>query len=203
LPAQRSNSAVPPSPISSLLALVLCTLLTQPAAAQMKRGCSGAIRMSSAPTGSIVLANMDASGFCKNRRHANDCRKAARRAIDNCAGALWDARWSHAIPAACTTRPGGGRAGMNYFRWTQIIVSLPHGDSLKDRIEHNVCCGGGGRSDTYQARICWYTNGDTGCVPSSGGFSSSGGGTFSSSYGVKCAELRAAGLCGTARRTNP
>ncbi len=188
--------------VARLLATV--TLLAASAAqADIKRGCNGTISMNSYPTGVVVLADMDASGFCRNRARANDCRRAARRKLDDCARSLWDSRWTYQIPRACTTPPSNPRSGMNYFRWTQILVDLPNGaDSLKDRVEYNVCCQPNPQFNTFQAAIFYTTNGQKGCAQFEGVLGSSNREDLTTEYTVRCRELRRQGLCPTGRRTS-
>ncbi|MEM9723913.1 MAG: hypothetical protein AAF909_00425 [Pseudomonadota bacterium] len=163
------------------------------AAADIKRGCSGTISALIAGT-KTQIAELDASGFCKNKRKADNCRAQARSMIEACAQAMWNDRWDHRISPVCLQKPDAPRRGVNYFRWTQVIEGLPNGQgSLKDRIEYNTCCLGNRGPGNFLVNLSWFARGDRGC---------SRGGLIYEGYEVNCRQMRQAGLCGAPRRTS-
>jgi hypothetical protein len=83
------------------------------------------------------IARLEGRGACANSVWANRCRERARDAIDDCRKALWDNRFTNAIPAACRsgtdTRPGAR------LTWDGI-ATFPQSDRIFSRVIHSACC---------------------------------------------------------------
>lgn len=188
------------------LGMALCLSLVFPTIVQadITRGCSVVIFASNSnftPT-HRTLAEIKTQGACNSRAKANTCRSRAYGAAKSCTSDLWAARWNHTLPSSCNNL-GSGRTGAKLI-WNGIISQLSNGqNSLKDRIEFESCC----RSDWLRSKdtvhVRWLATGDKGCGPHKTGQKSFyGGGDFARQYGINCAALRTAGICGKPTRTN-
>jgi hypothetical protein len=122
------------------------------ASAEIVRSCSGQV---------FGIATIGGEGTCKNKAHANDCRKHAHDAILDCAKALYAARASGTkLPAACR---GGGGAKRAVLHWDQIILGI-RGDNLGDRIRWNECCRGQNPNRKGKTGFSVRVVGDKGCA---------------------------------------
>lgn len=157
------------------------------ATAGIVRSCSGTLW---GPVRDIATINGE--GTCKNKAHANDCRKQAQDAILACAKALYAARTSGTkVPAACK---GGGGAKSAVLHWDQVILGI-RGNNLGDRVRWNTCCRGK-PPNTNQTKVFLSVAGDKGC-----GGTKTGKNTFQSDYNIgtiffDCQKQRQNGLCG-------
>jgi len=183
---------------TTTLALLLVSLVAEDAAAREWRGCSASIEIV-ADGKRATLWELEGRGSCRNRAHANDCRRAARDAIANCVRGAWRDRWERKLPGECapgsesgSTRPfvkgildtdfgrGRGSQGEQDFKWA---------------VEHAACCSLHPTAGPLQVAVGADTAGDTGCQsPASiqeGPFDL----MLQQNYQVDCRRVREQGVC--------
>ncbi len=186
--------------------LLIFTLAFIPlsAAAEITRGCGGAIFVQNLPDGSFReserIMDLNASGRCSGVSTANNCRVLARLALLECYDALWAERNAHVVPAACKPGFDTDSNRVNWTRFIGIYVNLPGGaDSWIDRVRREACCNPR-QFDDVTVSIRWIITGDTGCWGDSGAST----GFLNPNYTLNCQRQRLRGICGQVpQRTNP
>ena len=184
----------------TLIALALCATAA-PATAEIFRGCRGYIQVSTARAGAFRLAELDASGFCRNTAAANRCRNRASDRITSCAEALVNDMDSSALPEECQQiRRSDTR--VNWFYWGGVddIPWPSEPPSGYDRVARHACCRPDMTMEVVTIEFVARSTGETAChrtVPL----------IFSTFVGppesleVNCAAEVARGICGPAPGT--
>lgn len=133
-------------------AALLSLILAPPAQADITRGCSAQWVVRAGPSERVV-ASFDSRGRCRNRIHANDCRRAARDAAMACFRDHWARRWDDRIRAGTALPPncvGRGDTGVRGYRVGDI----------KRALEQQAC---GFGAPPFPVTVIGRTRGDTGC----------------------------------------
>jgi hypothetical protein len=130
--------------------------------AEISRGCTATISVGLVGQASTYLpiAEIEGRGTCKNSAHANDCRRRARAAIDDCRNALWNGRQGDTLPAACRTLSAGRQGARVIYR---EVLSIAHSSRFIVRIEHVACCTLAPHSDSISVNIGGAVAGDKEC----------------------------------------
>ncbi|MDX1402129.1 MAG: hypothetical protein R3245_09425, partial [Kiloniellales bacterium] len=84
----------------TVLTIALFLASAPSALADISRGCSGEVRVTTGGLGE-ALATIEGRGSCKNKAQANDCRAHARKEIDRCIAGLWRDRQKNALAPEC------------------------------------------------------------------------------------------------------
>jgi hypothetical protein len=167
-----------------------------PAGAETARGCLGELRIFDRARDDIqkqweLLATFEGRGTCKNKLHANDCRKRAADGIIRCAREMWDTRNGGTLPASCTQERG------NSFARTKlegINPALFRPQSVLDRARFAACCKFNRVASQVPTNLWVVVIGDTGCISkkSSLKFDEQGGSwhTVDKSATLQCAAVR-------------
>jgi hypothetical protein len=169
-------------------------LWPQQAAATEWRGCRGEIGIHDDRHNFVSLWQFEGRGSCKNRAHANDCRRAARGAIVACAQEAWRTRWDRRLPDVC--RPVSGRAHVKGIADT-FFGRGPGAEGAQDfkwAVERAACCQMHRDSDRVAVRVGVSSHGDKGCQreePSEVGEI----GVLLDNYTADCRAVRARGVC--------
>lgn len=170
-------------------------LVAAPAAANITRGCSAGLYIRGAgPEPVVDIARLDGRGNCGSKAKANDCRRRAHSYLATCASEMWATRWDHALPNSCKNMTSG-RGGVS-LDWLVGDGRVDRRDSVKDRIEWEVCCGARAIQGTATFSVEMGIQGDKGCGPLKWGAKAYGDQrTLTGSYEVDCPALRLAGIC--------
>ncbi len=180
------------------LAAVLSSVIAGDAAAREWRGCSAAIQIIA--DGKLsTLWQFEGRGSCRNRAHANDCRRAARDAIANCVRTAWDERWNRKLPGQCAP---GSESGSNR-PFVKGIYDTDFGrgrgsegdQDFKWAIEHAACCYLHPTGGRIQVKVGANTSGDTGCRSPASIQEGSFDLPLHSDYQVDCQSVRDKGYC--------
>jgi len=91
---------------------------------------------------SLAIWTFEGRGSCRNKRHLEDCRKAARGAIEFCMRDSWRLRWQRRLSGGCASSTSGNRA------FVKGILGAPFGrgpgaqgqQDFKWAIERAACC---------------------------------------------------------------
>lgn len=168
----------------------------QQAGATEWRGCRAAIDVRDGGDMSTIW-QFEGRGSCKNRAHANDCRRAARAAIEGCVREAWRTRWDRRLPPACLTATGTSRAHV------KGIADTPFGrgpgaqghQDFKWAVERAACCRMHPNRDSVTVSVTASSFGDKGCqrdkIPEVGDADWQIG-----EYAAACRAARARGICG-------
>lgn len=153
-----------------------------------------------APGTSLVpAALLEGRGTCRGRAWGNDCRRAARNAIVNCARRTWERRWDRSPPSdACGSwhdvrPPHAGFAEWGPGGTDPAVQSTLNGD-IKTTIEYTMCCRRNPTARRLSFNVRLHVFGDSGCEHDSA--------LLDGQYEADCEALRRQGLCGAPRRTN-
>lgn len=137
-------------------------------------------------------------GRCRNRLKANDCRRQARDLIVRCGRDLWAKRWSRSVPSSCAGSSGGSRPYGRIVSWgsdgISPVIRTQLTNDVKRAVEHSACCVLRPRDRQVNFSVYLAVHGDTGCGHKS---------FVEKIYKADCRSLRAKGLCGQPKRTNP
>lgn len=151
-------------------------------------------------TTTLVAARLEGRGTCRGRAWGNDCRRAARDAIINCARRTWETRWERNPPSdACGEWRDGRPPHAGFLQWGPAGAIPPavqanlNGD-IKTSMEYAMCCvhNPQARQVTFNVRL--HVFGDERCAHDSA--------LLDGAYEADCEALRRQGLCGAPRRTN-
>jgi len=178
-----------------LVSTVFIMVMTAPAWADITRGCKSYITIGNSEF-FTTIAKIEGVGRCKNKFRANECRRRARDAIRECHTALWQSRWEGVIPQACRRSRGSRRVS---FSWSGILPDLKNQDSIKERIEHTVCCGSDRLKGSQRVVVEAKHFGDKGCAGRKVGPKNYQSISRISPYDLNCPVLRSRGLCGPTR----
>lgn len=176
---------------------VLCSMLwPQQAGAIEWRGCRGEISIRDAGHFESVW-QFEGRGSCKNRAHANDCRRAARGAIEGCAREAWLTRWDRRMPYACRPLSGSSRAHVKGIADTAFGRGPgAEGDQdFKWAVERAACCQMHPNRDRVTVSVGVTSFGDKGCQRE--GLHEVGEVDIflESNYTADCRAARARGVC--------
>ena len=170
------------------------------AQADTARGCRGQLLIfDSAPhSGSPpkeLLASFEGRGTCRNKFHADDCRKRAADGIIRCAREMWATRNSGHLPPSCTEERGNSFARVEL---EGIHHTFRPGNVL-DRARYAACCKFNASAAQVPATLRVAVTGDTGCVSkhSSRDFNQEAVSSHAVDDGAtfQCAAYRAGGGC--------
>ena len=177
-------------------ATLAATLWPQQAGATEWRGCRGAIDVRG--SGDVrTIWEFEGRGSCKNRAHANDCRRAARGAIEACAREAWRTRWDRRLPAACHPLSGTSRAHVKGIADTFFgRGSGSQGrQDFKWAVERAACCSMYRNRDSVKVSITASSYGDKGCQSDKTGEVGEADWQIDD-YTADCRAVRARGVCG-------
>ncbi len=185
-------------PLIAIAVLLGSVVVAQPSAAREWRGCKASIAILADGRRS-TLWEFEGRGSCRNRAHANDCRRAARDAIANCVRGAWRDRWDRKLPGECATgnesasdRPfvkgiantgfgrGRGSRGDQDFKWA---------------VEHAACCKLNPNAGNIRVIVGADTQGDSGCRSPSKIQEDAFDLTLERNYQVDCRRVREQGFC--------
>jgi hypothetical protein len=148
-----------------LFAAAIAFVCAAPASAREWRGCAATFVVAS-PAGSRVIWRFDGRGSCRSRAYANDCRRAAKGAIDACARDAWSVRWERRIPGTCRPQSGSNRPfvqGLYNTAFGRGYGALGDQD-FKWEVERAACCHLYPNANTATVGVGWNVSGDKGCV---------------------------------------
>jgi len=201
-PQARGRVQGTPMKTDQLAARLLPMLLLAcsfPALADITRGCSasvGVFVMDKKADPYTILGTIQARAGCKNKIHADDCRRLARAQIDRCIVDLWNGRNDNALPVSCNSlAEGSSRPGARLEYDGILIIKEPQ--RLTSRAAAVVCCHMRPKTDRVMVSFEGRINGDQACASTRIGKDS-----YQDEYGMpvkydmKCAEWRAKGICG-------
>lgn len=148
--------------IAALVGVALASV--HPAAARIWRGCAVEITVVAEGKARDIWS-FEGRGSCKNKFHANDCRRAARGAIDYCIQDAWRARWDFRIPSSCYPTSGSSRPYVKGLANTSFGRGPgAQGDQdFKWAVERAVCCHLHPNRNRVTAQVSWNVHGDKGC----------------------------------------
>lgn len=177
-------------------AALTVTLWPQQAHATEWRGCRGTIDLRE-PGAIHTIWEFEGRGSCRNRAHANDCRRAARGAIETCVREAWRTRWDRRLPDACRPVPGSNRAHVKGIADT-FFGRGPGSQGRQDfkwAVERAACCAMHRNSDSVDVAITASSYGDKGCEGSKTGEVGEVDWQIDF-YTADCRAVRARGVCG-------
>jgi hypothetical protein len=179
---------------------VLCMLAifaSLPVKADITRSCTGSLDVSvndKLPNAWTNLASFEGSASCKNKLHANDCRRSARAEIDRCMSDLWTGRNSNAIPASCNNPVGGSRSGVKLEYDGILLIKQPQ--RLIARGAYQVCCKLRPKADKLVMHFDGRIVGDEKCAATKTGKDRYQDEFSLPEYNLNCTEWRKQGICG-------
>jgi hypothetical protein len=185
--------------LSSLVvaAAALCPMLwSQQAGATEWRGCRGAITVQDGGTYDTVW-EFEGRGSCKNRANANDCRRAAKGAIEDCAREAWRTRWDRKLPHACRPISGSSRAHVKGIADTSFGRGPgAEGDQdFKWAVERAACCRMHPNRDRVTVTVGAASFGDKGCQSEKAVEVGKIDVVLEGNYAAECRAARARGVC--------
>ena len=170
-----------------------------PVSADITRGCTASVGvyvMDKKADPYTILGNIQARAGCKNKLHADDCRKLARQQIDRCIVDLWNGRNENALPASCNSlAEGSSRAGARLEYDGILIIKEPQ--RFTARAAAVVCCHMRPKTDRVMVSFDGRINGDQKCASTRiGNDMYQDEFAMPQKYDMKCTEWRAKGICG-------
>jgi hypothetical protein len=181
---------------SLLVALLACSF---PAMADITRGCSatvGVYVMDKRPNPYALLGTIEARAGCKNKLHADDCRRLARAQIDRCITELWAGRNDNRLPSACDSLASGSSRPGARLQYEGILV-IKESERFTARAAATVCCHMRPTTDRVMVSFDGRINGDQKCAATRIGKDSyQDEFAMPQKYDMKCTEWRARGICG-------
>lgn len=186
----------------NLLVLAAATLAVmlwpQHAGATEWRGCRGAIDVRDSVDNFRTIWEFEGRGSCKNRTHANDCRSAARGAIETCVREAWRTRWEYRLPAACHPASGTSRAHVKGIADT-FFGRGPGARGRQDfkwAVEQAACCQMHPNRDSVTVSVSATSYGDKGCQSDKIREVGEVDWLIERTYTADCRAARARGICG-------
>ena len=179
-----------------LVPLLVCSL---PVLADITRGCSASVGvyvMDKKADPYTILGTIQARAGCKNKIHADDCRRLARQQIDRCIADLWTGRNQNARPASCNSLvAGSSRAGARLEYEGILVIKEPA--RFTARAAAVVCCHMRPNTDRVMVSFDGRINGDQKCASTRIGKDNyQDEFAMPQKYDMKCTEWRAKGICG-------
>lgn len=178
-----SDGATPVNRIIFCLLLIVsaAAAVSDGASAREWRGCDGRINVIAQGRSSLVTI-FQGRGSCRSRVYANDCRRAARGAIESCVFELWRTRWERRFPGACLPVSGTNRPFV-----TGLSLRWESGEDIKLAVERAACCDLGLSGRNVSVAVTARSDGDDRCAANW---------TLEPNYRVNCRRFRNDGLCG-------
>ena len=178
------------------ISLLACSF---PALADITRGCSASVGvyvMDKKADPYTILGTIQARAGCKNKIHADDCRRLARGQIDRCIADLWTGRNENRIPDSCNSLvSGSSRAGAK-LEYDGILI-IKEQQRFTARAAATVCCHMRPNTDRVMVSFDGRINGDQKCASTRIGKDSyQDEFAMPQKYDMKCTEWRARGICG-------
>jgi hypothetical protein len=181
--------------IMLLVATVFVLSFVATAQAREWRGCSGSLKIWAPYKTTVTIARFEGRGSCRSRVYANDCRRAARGAIQYCVSELWRTRWDRVVPYACREAASGTRpfvAGL----YNTSFGRGPGAQGVQDvkwAIERAACCQMFPSTRNVSVSVGASSSGDKGCQSSMPEWADW---QLESNYRVDCRTFRQRGYCG-------
>jgi len=184
--------------VLGVAAAALCVMLwPQPAGAVEWRGCRGEIVIQG-DNDYRTIWQFEGRGSCKNRAHANDCRRAAKGAIEACVFDAWRARWERRLPNSCRPLSGSSRAHVKNIADT-FFGRGPGAQGAQDfkwAVEQAACCRLSPNRDRVTVTIGVTSYGDKGCQSDKTEEVGQIDRVIEGNYTADCRAARAKGICG-------
>jgi len=136
------------------------------ASAETARGCRGQLWIfvgdrQNAGEARELVASFEGRGTCKNRFHADDCRKRAADGIIRCARDMWATRNSGRLPPSCREERGDSFARVQL---EGIMPGVFRAESILDRTRYAACCKFNHRAPQVVTNLWVQVTGDIGCI---------------------------------------
>jgi hypothetical protein len=188
--------------VISAIAAGLAMTSVPAARADTTRGCKGDLRILDRPPNPgqkswDLIATFEGRGSCKNRFHADDCRKRAADAIIRCAREMWATRNDEVLPPSCFQT--AGQSAFVRTKMEGIVPGFPAHSALA-RARFAACCKFNPSAAEVPAHLWVVVTGDTGCISktSSQEFDRQGGSwhAVQENAPFNCARARELGVCG-------
>jgi hypothetical protein len=133
-----------------LFVLIAALWGVSPAWADVSRTCEASLWVhegskpfngSSGGNNAVQFGNIVGKAYCRNKRHANDCRRDAKSAIISCTGdlkkELWPDKAERGPPLSCRKYSGGRPSAHLVY---DGIYPHPDSQQFLHRVVHTACC---------------------------------------------------------------